>query len=43
MDDKKNIYVRIGEFLGAVIIGCIAACLIALALALTVKFITFIF
>lgn len=43
MNKEKTFGAKIGQFLGAVFITCIAACLSAIAIALTVRFIAFLF
>lgn len=37
--EEKTLAQRIGSLLGTVIVGCVAICLMAIAIALTAKFI----
>lgn len=41
--DKKNFGDKVGQFLANVFIACIAACLSACAIAVTIRFITWMF
>lgn len=43
MKDKKSIVEYMGYLVGMALYGCIAACIIALMLALTIKFMIWIF
>lgn len=43
MDTKNTFGAKVGQFLADVFIGCIAVCLSACAIALTVRFIMWLF
>lgn len=43
MDKKNSFGTKVGRFLGNVFVACIAACLSAIAIAITVRFIVWMF
>ena len=43
MEKKETFSYKVGQLLASVLIGCIAACLSACAIAMTVRFITWLF
>lgn len=43
MEKKDNYSAKVGRFIGNVFVSCLAACICAIAIALTVRFITWIF
>ena len=43
MDKKNTFSAKMGQLVGCVLVACISACITAVAIALTVRFIAFLF